>query len=187
MAISASIHIVLAITRKTIMQGDGHHLKRCTRELATCKHFLMSQPSLYQSLPLKGHASCDHSDPTAQCYLILVSGQPQQHNLRPEHSSKLGKALPLAILILGIHFLTCKLTTARYLYQTACRTQGKEGRASAPWGWSAPSTQHGRHDSKEAHQQLANLQYAQFDENPKVISWTRASRKGRTFFFPLYY
>src|SRR6185295_14764056 len=111
-----------------------------------------------------------HSELIVQCYLILVSGQPQQHNLQHEHSSKLEKALPLGNAILGIRFLTCKSTSARYLYQPACRTQGKEDHASAPLELSAPGTQHGRHGSMGEHQQPANLQCAQFDENPMVIS-----------------
>ena len=147
----------------------------------------MFQPSLCWALPLKMHASCDHSESIAQCYLILASGQPQQHNLQHEHSSKLEKALPLVNVIFGIHFLTCKLTTARYLYQPASRTQGKEGHASAPWEWSTLNTQHGRHGSMGEHQQLVNLQCVQFYKNPKVTSLSQASHRGHTLFSALHY
>jgi len=117
----------------------------------------------------------------------LGSGQPQQHNLQHEHSSKLEKALPLVNVILGIHFLTCKLTTARYLYQPASRTQGKEGHASAPWEWSTLNTQHGRHGSMGEHQQLVNPQCVQFYKNPKVTSLSQASHRGHTLFSALHY
>jgi len=84
-------------------------------------------------------------------------------------------------------FLTCKLTTARYLYQPASHTQDKEGHASAPWEWSTLNTQHGRHGSMGEHQQLVNPQCVQFYKNPKVTSLSQASHRGHTLFSALHY
>lgn len=146
----------------------------------------MSQPSLCWALPSKMHASCDHCESLARCYLILESGQPQQRNLQHQRSWKPEKALPLASGTLGTHFSTCRLTTARCLCQPACRTRGKEGRASAPWVWSALDTRHGRHGSMVEHQLPANLRCVRFYENPKVTSSSETSRRGRTLFSALH-
>lgn len=158
---------------------------------ATCRQFLMmmmSQPSLCRILPWKQHdASCGHSGSAERCCLLLVSGQRQPRSLQLGHSSRPWKGLPQVTLASGIRFLACRSTTARCLCRTAYRRQGKEGHASAPWEWFAPSTRHGRHGSREAHQQQADLQYGRFGGSPRAISWTRASRKGRTLFYPLCY